>query len=217
MSKDTYKVQELSPQEALEVLAKFNRPMPYEALPIHERPYLGRFSSESHRRVVFEGIELKGAFELTARDVESGDVAWKHQQDNLITDWGRCGFFDNAWNSMGIGFCPSKETPLTNRTSVLTDGNPALGYPNGPTVYSGGISPSITPSTNTRQYATTFPAPNANRTLGTIWLGYTSGGGVDQNFGVYQINSYALLTPAKTQTTTQTLEVVYKISMNPIF
>lgn len=38
----------------------------------------------------------------------------------------------------------------------------------------------------------------------------------DANVGVYGIAAYALLTPAKTQTTTQTLEVVYRISMSPI-
>jgi hypothetical protein len=38
----------------------------------------------------------------------------------------------------------------------------------------------------------------------------------DTLVGAYGIAAYALLTPAKTQTTTQTLEVVYRISMSPI-
>jgi hypothetical protein len=111
---------------------------------------------------------------------------------------------------MQIGFAPSKETPTLARSSISTD--PAQCF------ISGNLgSGTITPATYTRTYSFNFATPPAsNRTLGTVmWMFYQHG--INTWMGPEQIGAYALLTPPKTQTTLQTLEVVYKISMNPVY
>ena len=195
-----YKVQLLSEQETEKFLKMrdgltlFGKPVP-----------------EKHCRVLTaEGFELKGQFELTARDARSGEVEWQHAQDNLITDSGRSSFWTVGWTNNVIGFLPSKETPVHTRLSISTDGAQSF--------VSGNLgSGTVTPSTYTKQYSTTYTAPASNRTLGTIYMSYYNPPPHDANFGAWHVWAYALLTPPKTQTTTQTLEVVYKISMNPIY
>lgn len=172
----------------------------------------GRPVPDKHRRILTaEGFELKGRFSLTARDAKSGEVEWEHAQDNLITDYGRAIFWTNGWANSTIAFAPSKDTPIQTRDSLATDAAQCFVSSN----LGGGV---VTPATYTKQYTVNFNTPPAStRTLGTICLCYYTPNAVDASLGVYNILAYALLTPAKTQTTTQTLEVVYKVSMNPIF
>jgi hypothetical protein len=169
----------------------------------------GKHVPDKHRRMLTaDGFELKGQFELIARNVDSGEVEWHHSQDNLVTDLGRHAFWVSGFTNNAIGFLPSKETPVPTRLSISTDASQSF--------LSGSLgSGSVTPSTYTKQFSTTFGAPTANRTLGTIYI--AAPGTHDPNLGAWSIRAYALLTPPKTQTTTQTLEVVYKISMNPIY
>jgi hypothetical protein len=195
-----YKVELLSEQETerflkmREGLSLFGKPVP-----------------EKHCRVLTaDGFEIKGQFELIARDAESGEIEWQHSQDNLVTDVGRHNFWTLGFTSNVIGFLPSKETPVPTRMSLSTDGSQSF--------VSGNLgSGVVTPSTYTKQFSTTFGTPTANRTLGTIYIAYTTPTPHDANLGALSMRAYALLTPPKTQTTTQTLEVVYKISMNPIY
>lgn len=172
----------------------------------------GRPVPEKHCRILTaEGFELKGQFELTARDARSGEIEWQHSQDNLITDLGRVSFWTVGWTNNVIGFVPSKETPIHTRNSISTDGSQSF-------VSTNLGSGSVTPSTYTKQYSFNFTGlPPANRTLGSIYMSYYNPSPQDGNFGPWHVWAFALLTPSKTQTTTQTLEVVYKISMNPIY
>lgn len=194
-----YKAQELSPTEAEAFLAR------------KQPTYLGRPLEPAHRKMVLaSGFELKGEFELIARDARSGEVDWRLQQENLITDIGRQAWFDLGWTNLRLGFAPARETPSVLRCAVPTDGSQ--------TFISANLgSGTVTPSTYTKQWATTFGTPGANRTLGILWTSYFSGNANDANVGPLYIWSYSLLTPPKTQTTVQTLEVVYKLSMNPIY
>ena len=191
-----YQVQALTEAEVKEFLVK--------------RGTLGKPLRPDHRKIITPEFELTGSFELIARDAKSGEVEWKHEQENLITDFGRqCFYYDQATN-IKIGFAPSKETPHILRCGVPTDPNQL--------VISGNLGTgTITPSTYTKQFSTTFATPASQRTLGIIFTADNSLTAEMANVGPVGMFSYSLLTPPKTQTTTQTIEVIYKISMNPIY
>jgi hypothetical protein len=196
---NAYKVQDLSPAEVREFLARRNTPS-----------HLGKPLKPEHRKIVMNGFELKGEFELTARDARSGEVEWEVKQENLLTDIGRQNFFEQGLSNLRLGFAPSQETPSILRCAVPTDGSQCF--------VSGNLgSGAVTPSTYTKQWSTTFGVPVANRTLGIIWTTFFQAGAPDGNMGLPYIWSYSLLTPPKTQTTVQTLEVIYKLSLNPIW
>lgn len=157
--------------------------------------------------LLVDGLEMVGEFSMTARDAVSGKVEWEHADKNLITDHGRRAWVFHRWSSMVIMFAPSTEVPLTGRYSIASDASQCF--------ESGILTPTNAPVTHTKTFSTTFTTPAANRTLGTIALAYTSTAAVADR-GLMRVAAFALLTPPKTQTTTQTLEVVYKVSMNPI-
>lgn len=154
------------------------------------------------------GLELKGSFEMVARDARTGEIAWQHAGENLITDWGRRVWMDVRFNQGKIAFTDSSEVPLAARSAIACD-------PTQPVV-SGTLAPTNDPATHTKTYSTTFATPSVNRTLGTIGL-TTNAGTVNVLGGLSGLAAYALLTPPKVQTTVQTLEVTYKLSMTPIF
>jgi hypothetical protein len=194
MSEPTYSVEVISQAEAEAFLRRLKK---------------GPENLNGSRSLVFPGgFELSGEFSLTARDARSGEVEWEHSEKNLITDFGRRVWQEARWHSGIIAFAPSTQTPQSSRYSVSTDGTQC--------VESTALTPTNTPATHTKQFSTTFGTPASNRTLATIALGRYAGSVASTNEGLRQLTAFALLTPPKTQTTTQTLEVVYKVSLNPI-
>jgi len=187
-----YKVSVISPEEAREVIEKLKYPG----------------TSRPRRTIVLEGgMELKGSFEITARDAKTGNIEWQHADENLITDYGRKAWMDVRFSSFTLGFQASTEPPTPARCTLSGALNQFF--------TSGNLSPVNNSVTNTKTVSTTFGTPANNRTLGTISLTPANETFSGQGFR-NGILAYALLTPPKTQTTTQTLEVVYKISMSPI-
>lgn len=155
------------------------------------------------------GLELRGEFEVTCRE-STGEDVWKVKQSNLLTDCGRRIWMDTVFQSARIAFSQSTEPPNPTRYTICSDASNSLSFT------SATISAVNDPVTNTKTFSTTFPTPPpVTRTLGTIMLCWNTTN-TDASLGVYGIAAYSLLTPAKTQTTTQTLEVVYRISMSPI-
>jgi len=190
---DKYKVETVTKEQADAFLRGIRQP---------ENPF------KRPSPVTTDGFELVGEFSLTARDVKSGEVEWEHSGKNLITDLGRRSWVFSRFNSMVIMFAPSIEVPQSGRYSVVSDASQCF--------ESADLTPSVAPATHTKTFSTTFNTPPAsNRTLGTIALSYDTGSAFADR-GLIRVAAFALLTPAKTQTTTQTLEVVYKVSMNPI-
>lgn len=190
----SYKSELLSEEQSRQILKQFGRgPLP-----------------QAHRRVVLsDGFELKGSFDVSARNAKSGEIEWSHSQDNLVTDLGRLVFFANCWNPLYLGFMPSRETPSTGRYSVGSDGTQCV------VSASQGIG-TVTTATNTRSFGpVTFAAPSANRTLATLFVANISTA-VDSAMGVWDIVAYINLSPSKVQTTLQTIELNYKISISPI-
>jgi hypothetical protein len=167
------------------------------------------------KMVLAEGFDLKGTFDLVARNIHTGEVEWEHSQDNIVTDYGRQLFAFNqgastaGWAAVSMGFSPSTETPSIGRSALPSDSTQCVNI----VVNTGGT---VTAGTYTRTFSgLTSPSPATNRTLGTLVITPATGG-VWANMGFAQIMAYAILTPAKIQTTVQTIELNYRISINPI-
>lgn len=190
---DSYKVESISNEEADAFLSRMRK-----------GPEVG----SARRSILVPGFEIKGDFFLTARNEKTKEVEWEHSEKNLITDLGRRVWMANRWSGASIGFCPSIDTPQLSRYTLSTDGAQSFD--------SGNLTPSNASATHTKTFFTTFGVPGINRTLGTIAIGYNAQTTTDANIGLIQLMSFALLVPPKTQTTVQTLEVVYRVSMNPI-
>lgn len=189
---NNYKVELLSPEQT-------------DAFLQGRKPWENPFTKKPSAQV--DGMEIVGEFFLTAKDVKSGETEWEYSGKNLITDSGRRAWMETRFGNLNVMFAPSTEVPVAGRSSIVTDATQAF--------ESNGFVPSNAPATNTKTFSTTFGTPATTRTLGTIALGRV-GGSYRANRGLFQMMAYALLSPPKTQTTTQTLEVVYKVSMNPI-
>lgn len=159
--------------------------------------------------VLSEGFEIRGDFSVIARDSRSQEIEWKVDQPNLLTDFGRRAWVDYKLTSLRIGFCPSTESPNPGRYSISTDPSANASF------VSANLSSTVAPTTYTKTMSVTFGTPSANRTLGMIALIGTNHN-TDTALGLQGVCAFSLLVPTKTQTTTQTLEVIYKISMNPI-
>lgn len=182
---------------------------PEEAEVLRRRFGIGPEAKKVHRTLVLPGgLQLKGSFEMTARDIRTGEVAWEYKGENLITDTGRRQWHSTHFNSNKIAFTDTSENPLAARSAIGCD-------PTQP-VLSGTLTPTNDTFTHTKTYSTTFATPANNRTLGMIGLTNISQA-VNAFGGLAGLCAYALLTPPKVQTTVQTLEVIYKISMIPIF
>lgn len=191
----TYKAEELSAEESAAIIRRITGSCgPYD---------------RQRKMVLSDGFELRGTFDVIARDSASGRIEWQHSQDNLVTDLGRQLFAFDAWSSVTIGFAPSTEPPSTGRCALATDSTQCVAFP------TAGIG-TITTATYTRTWSgLTSPAPGANRTLGTLWVQATPNA-VSSNMGISNLVAYALLSPTKVQTTSQTIELNYRLSINPI-
>ena len=192
MSEKSYKVETVSPAQANALLRRMKS---------GPENLFGRSS------ISLDGLEMVGEFSIIAKDVRSGEVEWEHSDKNLITDLGRRAWMEGRFSNCIIAFSPSSEVPQSGRYSVGTDGTQCFA--------SAGIAPTNAPATHTKTFSVTFGTPATTRTLGSIHLCRNSTA-VETNKGIVQMMAFALLSPPKTQTTTQTLEVVYKVSMNPI-
>jgi len=155
------------------------------------------------------GLQIRGEFEIVCREANGEDV-WSVKQPNLLTDYGRRFWMENRYSSARIAFSQSTEPPNSTRYAITCDASNSLAFT------SVGLAPTNDVVTFTKTFSTTFPSPPpVTRTLGSILL-CTASTNLDTNLGIYGVCAYAVLTPAKTQTTTQTLEVVYRLSMTPI-
>ena len=196
MINPSYRVQLLSPEETDRMLAAMKQ----------GRPGPG-FKGLSPRMTLSGGLDIKGSFEITARDAKSNEIEWQYAGDNLITDFGRRVWASSRWNGTpNIGFSPSREPPSASRCSVTSDVSQSFMV---------ATSLSVDSSTNTKIFTGTgagLNAPASNRTLASIGLSTVSSGGLSHA----NMWSLALLTPPKTQTPSQTLEIVYRFSMIPI-
>jgi hypothetical protein len=152
------------------------------------------------------GICLKGSADIYCRDAATGELAWEQHVDNVITDYGRREWFGNGFRNFQLMACGNtQEQPDFRRFGLSgpadSNSNPAAAAAN----------PTYTSGTQTKSWNTSFVTPSSNRTIGTVALGF-----YNTNSGLWALSAYLLLSPAKTQTTSQTLELVYKVTLTAI-
>lgn len=163
---------------------------------------------------------LEGYAEVLCRN-EDGSVAWESKQKNIVTDAALRRFafgwhtsrLHNMFNCMLIFLSPSTEAPVANRYSLADDGS-GITYNNGGSAGAPGVmNPSYNGATLTWTYSYTFSG--ANRVIGTIGLG--SSYNAAWNLWGIAVWAYTLIAPPKTQTTNQTVETVYRITLVPSY
>lgn len=165
------------------------------------------FASRREKPLQFGGlnIELKGHIHVVCREVESEEIVWEVDQPNIITDLGRRQWMRNGFLNATVATSPSSETPSINRYSLTDNGASSSSQS------SGAIAPTNNSATNTKTFSNTFATPSATRTIGTIALGIFTA-----QYGLSQLLCYSVISPAKTQTTSQTLELTYRITMTVV-
>jgi len=151
----------------------------------------------------FMGFKLKGMVDAVARDKHTGEIEWEVHQPNLITDYGRRAFVNNAIGGSHVFTSPFVGTPAIDRYAIADSGNSSASQ-------SAFIAYTYSTLTLTRTYTASFNPPASNRTVGTIGLGEYS-----SSIGSYQIVAMSPLSPAKVQSTTQILEISYRLVLVP--
>lgn len=155
---------------------------------------------------------LAGCIEATFRDACTGRVVERIHQCNVVTEYGRRRFmadgFGNQQNNLYIFTSPSRETPDAARHSLAQASNVGAQQANTGTPWTDG--PSLT-----RGWGATFGAPAQNMTIGTVGLALNVGANV--GWGVDNVAAYTLISPARVQTTSQTLEIAYRVTLNPVY
>lgn len=154
------------------------------------------------------GFALSGYIDAVCRNDRSGDVAWEIHQPNVITDYGRRCFGDESFWYAYIFSSPATEAASLARYTLLDSG----------TTNSSQTSANLTPTydtiTLTKTWTNSFAAPASNRQIGAIGLSKVA---KSTALGIYDIMAYALISPIKTQSTLQTLEVLYRVTLTPVY
>lgn len=175
-----------------------------EANPDEVRAFLSQVKKPQVAKIFGVSFQIEGHIHVVCRELD-GEPVWEVDQPNLITDMGRRFWMLRAFLNGNVATSPSSETPSLSRYSLPDNGSSSSSQS------SGAITPSNNSPTNTKTYSTTFGTPSSNRTIGTIALGnYFS------QFGLGQIVCYSVISPAKVQTTSQTLELTYRLTMTPV-
>ena len=158
------------------------------------------------RELFMYGVRVKGSFDLMAR--EGSDVAWEVHQDNLLTDYGRQYLsYTFGLTTTGLFTSSNTDTPLVNRSLLASrywDIN-----------YTTGINATLWDSaTGSKSFVYNSFGANGNlRTIGTVGL-HNIGVAPEYYSGVGGVIAYSLITPSRTQTGTQTLELSYKLTLS---
>lgn len=151
---------------------------------------------------------LHGHVDAVCRE-QDGSVAWEIHQPNVITDFGRRQMAVQTITTMYVGTSPSNEVADAGRSFFPDDGAATSAQ------LSASVNATYDSVTLTKTWSpAAFAAPAANRQIGMIGLSINS---TKSGYGLDGLFAYTVLSPVKTQTTSQTLEVVYKITLTPIY
>ena len=178
------KVELLQPEETREIISKIQGQEP-QGLDFH----------------------LRGHINAVCREEHTGEEVWSIDQDNLITDFGKLLYVHNGAglsDSVYIFVSSFQDTPDPRRPLVCGPTDAANFGAYGQFNITGASS-----LDHSKWWSCVFPTPSATRTLSMIGIthdsvGYNSGNGP-------RMTAYSRITPYKIQTTSQTLEVTYKI------
>jgi hypothetical protein len=154
------------------------------------------------------GVSFRGHVSAVCREEKTGEEIWKLDQHNVITEWMRIQYFfgNDALYQAIIMITPCTETPDARRWSV--------GGSVGADVFnSSWLTATLNNVDHSHTFSYVFGTPSVNHTVGNI--GITNRNSIDWYAGAHY-TAYSLVTPPKFRTTSQTLEVTYKIFMQAI-
>lgn len=155
------------------------------------------------------GFRLTGHVDALCREVSDGSVAWEIHQSNIITNGLRQKHADGMNNVFYVVTSPSSQAANDDRWSLSDDGSADSAQ------QSAGISGVFDGPTWTKSWTPTpFGTPGANRKIGMIGLSNILYKAV---YGLCNLMAYTILSPSKVQTTSQTLEVIYRITLTPLY
>lgn len=157
-------------------------------------------------------IQIKGFVDAVCREEETGEVAWEVHQPNIFTDFGRYIWaYDTLANyTTGIFVSDFAETPRVDRCSN--------------TLYRSGIGGSTCHrwqgtsthsndwGSSSKVFSYTFGTPSVNSPVATVGLAYKDA--TQYSYTFLNVLCYSLISPKKIQTTSQTLEISYRLTMN---
>lgn len=169
-----------------------------------ERPSKRRTVSRGRSPSLFGNAKVKGRITARLRDKATGEILEEREEENTLSTF----FFYYLlyWNTN----CSTMEISIQNNPNeynALENGRPSsiVG------TFSQAAASSFSWGTMTRTYSTTFDAPTQNRII--RWIGFNQGTYTTGNLKVarYVMTGKTLSVPI-TQTTTQTLEIVYRLT-----
>jgi hypothetical protein len=159
---------------------------------------------------------LHGYVDAWFRNAKTGKIEDEIHQPNLITDLCRRAFnlqlVTAALTSNFIITSPSAEPALLGRYTLCDAGTTASGQTSVAT------AASYDAVTLTKSWLVAFAVPPANRRIGAVGVAGTGSGtmvGWSTAHGALNLYAYTVISPVKTQATTQTLEVNYRITLTP--
>jgi hypothetical protein len=164
----------------------------------------------------FTSPQFKGHISAVCREEKTGEEVWRVDQDNIITDAFKFLWYGLSTNNNVPPYCQQgviivssfSETPDARRCFITGPTDTANIASNT------GITPTFIGSEHARLWSTVFTTPASPRTvacIGFVANNYT----FSARWGAPYC-AYSLITPSKTQGTTQTLEVSYKIYLTGI-
>jgi hypothetical protein len=152
------------------------------------------------------GISIKGFFDVVCR--EEGETVWEVHQPNLLTDYGRryWAYGNFTGYDYAIFTSPIAETPRADRYTLADHSGQCQ---QAAFWYGTNDAPSVS-----KAWSNTFGLPASNKTIASV--GLRSNATADAGaYGISSILCYSLLTPMKVQTTSQTLEISYRLTLSP--
>lgn len=150
------------------------------------------------------GCSIKGFFDVICREEATQEVAWEAHQANLLTDFGRRSWWTWGITPGGIFTSGVAETPMTTRYGLTEGAGTAQMQTN--------VAPTTDWGALTKYWSTTFGTPASNRPIAIVGL-MSNWGDVSMGRGAQNIVCYSLINPQKMQTTSQTLEISYRLTL----
>ena len=160
---------------------------------------------------------VKGYVDAVAREPD-GHAAWEVHQPNVATDYLLQAVAEGSIDSyLHVFVSPSAEPGLGARYTLADDSGATYGSASG----WAGATPTRSYSAVTLTWTVSYTIPSGTRRrVGTIGLhsGILGNPPVqDPLIGANALYAYTILNPAKVQETTQTVEIVYKLTLIPVY
>jgi hypothetical protein len=152
-------------------------------------------------KLTFGGVTIEGYVDLICR--EQDEIVWEVHQTNLLTDYGRRMWMNNLFYQACLFTSGIGEVPMASRYSLIE--------PTGFNQVTAVQTPVSSLAAGTKTWSYSFGIPAANRTVASVGLC----SGTQSLYGATRIMCYSLISPPKIQTTQQTLEISYRLTMIP--